>query len=205
LTECPSEEIIGWILDGWKGQAIPSRIRKNGESKMNREEYQQMLVNRAIELGALHAVIFNIDDIVFDPRTLLKCMYGCDDWGKGLTCPSRPGSLKPDEYEKILRRYSWGIIVHAHDKKTTQEVSFKLEQEAFWDGYHFAFSMSDCALCSKCAGCEGKECRFPKKARPAFHSVGIDVFSTVRKFGLPIKTLRTRDDEQNWYAAVFVE
>ncbi len=172
---------------------------------MQKKEYQDKLLKRAADLGALHAVIFHIEDIVFDPRTLLKCMFGCEDWGKGHTCPSRPGSPTPEEYEKILRRYSWGIIVHAHDKKTTQEVSFQLEKEAFWDGYHFAFSMSDCAVCETCAGHKGAGCVNPKKARPAFHSVGIDVFTTVRKFGLPIATLRTREDEQNWYAAVFIE
>lgn len=44
------------------------------------------------------------------------------------------------------------------------------------------------------------------KARPAFHSVGIDVFKTVRQFGLPIKTLSDADtEEQNWYSAVFID
>jgi predicted metal-binding protein len=45
----------------------------------------------------------------------------------------------------------------------------------------------------------------PRRARPAFHSVGIDVFKTVRKFGLPIETLKSEDETANWYSAVFVE
>jgi len=44
-------------------------------------------IDLAIKLGADHAVVFKIDDIVFDPRTILKCMFGCSDWGKGNTCP----------------------------------------------------------------------------------------------------------------------
>ena len=60
----------------------------------------------ALESGADHAVVFKTADVVFDSRTLLKCMFGCSDWGKGQTCPSRPGSLKPWEYEKIFARYS---------------------------------------------------------------------------------------------------
>jgi hypothetical protein len=35
--------------------------------------------------------------------------------------------------------------------------------------------------------------------------VGIDVFATVRRFGLPIETLANKEQEQNWYAAVFME
>ncbi len=168
---------------------------------MKPEYYADM----ALRLGADHAVVFKIDDIVFDSRTILKCMYGCSDWGKGHTCPSRPGSLMPWEYEKIFRKYSWGIIIHSTDKKTSQEVSFEIERQAFIDGYYFAFSLSDCAICEQCSGHKGKECINPRKARPAFHSVGIDVFKTVRKFGLPIETLKEKGQVQNWYSAVFIE
>ncbi len=162
-------------------------------------------VQKALALGAEHAVLFEINDIVFDPRTILKCMFGCADWGKGPTCPSRPGSLKPWEYRQIFERYNWGLIIHSPEKKTAQEVSFAIEREAFLDGYHFAFSLSDCAICSECAGLKGKPCVNPKKARPAFHSVGIDVFRTVHQFGLPLKTLKDETEPQNWYSAVFID
>ncbi len=46
---------------------------------------------RAVEMGAAHAVAIRSSDIVLDPRTYLKCMYGCKDWGKNWTCPSAPG------------------------------------------------------------------------------------------------------------------
>jgi predicted metal-binding protein len=167
---------------------------------------QEILVEEGIKLGADHITPFTIKDIVFDPRTILKCMFGCKDWGKGPTCPSRQGALKPWEYQTIFEKYSWGVIVHSKDKKTAQEVSFELERFAFLEGYYFAFSLSDCALCKECAGFCRKECCFPDKARPAFHSVGIDIFKTVHKFNLPLKTLkRGEDDLQNWYSAVFVE
>jgi len=173
----------------------------DGESRTQAEHFTRM----ATELGADHAVAFKIDDIVFDPRTILKCMFGCADWGKGHTCPSRPGSLKPWEYRKIFEKYSWGIIVHSTEKKIAQEASFAVERDAFLKGYYFAFSLSDCALCGECAGFHSSECVNPKKARPAFHSVGIDVFKTVHQFGLPLETLRAEDEQQNWYSAVFIE
>ena len=162
-------------------------------------------IKKALDMGADHAVRFDIDDIVFDSSTLLKCMFGCNDWGIGHTCPSRPGSLKPWEYEQIFKKYSWGIIIHSKDKKISQNASFAVESEAFTDGYYFAFSLSDCALCPQCMGYKGSCCANPRKARPAFHSVGIDVFKTVKKFGLPLYTLTNPDEEQNWYSAVFIE
>ena len=104
-------------------------------------------IELAIEKGADHAVEFNIDQIAFDSRTILKCMFGCSDWGYGHTCPSRKGSLMPWEYEKVLKNYKRGIIIHSTDKKISQDVSFEIESQAFVDGYYFAFSMIDCALC----------------------------------------------------------
>ncbi len=165
----------------------------------------QRYVDMARELGADHAVAFRVEDVVFDSRTILKCMFGCEDWGKGHTCPSRPGVLKPWEYEKILKRYSVGVIIHSTSKKISQDASYAVENEAYLSGKHFAFSMSDCAICKQCAGFRGEPCVSPKKARPAFHSVGIDVFKTVHKFDLPLAPLRDPDEQQNWYSAVFIE
>jgi len=158
----------------------------------------------ALEMGAADAVPFVLPDIVFDPRTLLKCMFGCPDWGKLHTCPSRPGSPTMAEYRDMFARYDWGIIVHTHDKRAAQKISYELERLAFLAGYPLAFSLSDCALCKTCAGHTGDPCRNAKQARPAFHSVGIDVFATARRLNLPLEPLRTEDQEQNWYAAVFI-
>ncbi len=168
---------------------------------MERDKYTEL----ALKLGADDAVVFSIGDIAFDSRTILKCMYGCSDWGKNHTCPSRPHSPMPWEYKPIFEQYKWGVIIHSHDKHKSQEVSYEIERQAFIDGYYFAFSLSDCGLCSECTGFKDKPCAFQKKARPSFHSVGIDVFKTVHKFGLPLKTLKEEGEEQNWYSAVFIE
>lgn len=162
-------------------------------------------IDRALSLGAEHAVMFKTADIVFDPRTILKCMFGCSDWGKGNTCPSRPGSLKPWEYQRIFERYAWGIIVHSTEKKLAQDISFEIERQAFLKGYYFAFSLSDCAICRECAGHKGEDCTNPKKARPAMQGVGIDVFKTVHRLNLPLETLKDDTQPANWYSAVFIE
>ncbi len=166
----------------------------------------QKYVLSALEMGAADAVEFSIGDICFDSRTLLKCMYGCDSWGKNHTCPSRSGSPSMSEYREMFSRYKRGIIIHAHDKALSQRISFKIEGEAYRDGYYFAFSLSDCSLCKKCAAEDGLPCRNMHSARPAFHSVGIDVYKTVHNLGLPLRTLADADaEEQNWYSAVFIE
>lgn len=170
------------------------------------EEKAKKYIDKALEMGAADAVLFEADQICWDSRTLLKCMYGCSDWGKNHTCPSRPNNPSMAEMKEMFSRYSWGIIVHCKDKHLSQKISFKLESMAFHDGHYFAMSLSDCGLCKECAAVNCEDCRHVGMARPAFHSIGIDVFKTVRQFGLPIETLPNRDyADQNWYSAVFIE
>jgi len=161
-------------------------------------------IQTARELGATNVVAVTPDDIVFDGRTLLKCMFGCTDWGKGCTCPSKEGFPPLAELEQLLRKYKTVLIIHSPIKKIAQDAAFAVEREAYMDGDIMVFSMSDCAICETCAGKNGESCRDMKRARPAFHSVGIDVFATVKKLGLPLLPLREEGEEQNWYAAVWL-
>jgi Predicted metal-binding protein len=120
-------------------------------------------------------------------------------------CPSPLGALKPWEAEQVLSRYRYAVLIHTHDKDSSQRISFAVESRAYVDGYYFAFSMSDCGLCAECSLPEDKPCRFPGKARPAMQAMGIDVYATARKQGLPIETLADESQEQNWYSLVMIE
>jgi predicted metal-binding protein len=168
--------------DRWSiaAKSMSDKVRELKERANETSKY----IDLALAAGAEDAVAVTPDDIVFDGRTLLKCMFGCSDWGKGCTCPSREGFPKPWELEPLLRKYRTVLIIHAHSQRIAQKAAFAVEREAFLDGDALAFSMSDCALCDECAGKSGQPCRNVSQARPAFHSVGIDVFSTVKKLGL---------------------
>ena len=168
---------------------------------MKQKEY----IEFALSQGAKHAVPIKIDQIAFDYRTYLKCMFGCDGSLPESLCHSQPGRIKPWEYEPILRRYSWGVLIHSNDNRTAQRISLDLERKSFADGYYFAFSLSDCDLCDNCSRSYGKTCARPADVRPSMHNAGIDVFKTVHELGLPLKTLRERSEEQNCYSLVFVE
>ena len=162
-------------------------------------------IKKALSMGAKNAVEFKISDIKFDSRVILKCMFGCSDYGKLHTCPYQRSPLSLEEYRVIFEKYKNGIIIGCEDKFTSQAISYEIENDCYFDGYYFAFSLSDCGLCKVCAKGKDKPCVFPAKARPAFHSVGIDVFMTVRNLGLPIDVLREPTDAQNWYSAVFIQ
>ena len=162
-------------------------------------------IDMALKMGAAAAVRFDIADIAFDPRVILKCLFGCGSYGKEHTCPFQRSPLTMDEYREIFQKYKWGIIVGTNDKLLSQNISYEIERACFLDGYYFAFSLSDCGLCETCTHASNEPCRFPEKARPAFHSVGIDVFKTVHTFDLPLTVLTDKGQEARWYSAVFVE
>ena len=166
---------------------------------MNLKKY----VIDALAQGAQNALIINARDISLDPRTMLKCRFGCTGWGHNWTCPSAPGAITVWEFAQIIKHYKKALLIHTHDKKLSQEISFAMEQKAYADGAYFAFSLSDCAVCKECR--YPHPCRAPKKARPAMQAVGIDVFSTVRKQGLTLKTLKNKDEQQNWYSLVLID
>ena len=88
-------------------------------------------VREALALGASHAVLFEAPQICWDSRTLLKCMYGCSDWGKNHTCPSRAGNPTMAEMREMFSNYKWGIIIHAGNKHDSQRISMRLESMAF--------------------------------------------------------------------------
>ena len=171
---------------------------------MKLEDKYRKYIDMANELGADHVVPITPADVVFDERTIIKCMFGCNDWGKGCNCPSRSDFLSLKNWKKLLKKYKAVLVVHSHDKKTAQNASYAIENEAYLDGDVFAFSMSDCAICEDCAGRADLPCRSVMKSRPSFHSVGIDVFATAQSLNLPLKPLRSEDEEQNWYAAVWL-
>jgi len=63
----------------------------------------------ALDLGAAEARVIPAEDIVVENRVVLKCRFGCDDYGKKLTCP--PFIPKPDEFRKMLKDYKHALIV----------------------------------------------------------------------------------------------
>ena len=162
-------------------------------------------VAMAKEMGAKNVVEFKTEDIVFDPRVVLKCIFGCSDFGRGHTCPYQRSPLTMDEYKKIFEHYQGGIIIGCSTKPVSQKISYEVERQSFLDGHYFSFSLSDCGLCKECSKIHDKCCNVPTKARPAFHAIGVDVFKTVAQLGLPLYVATSPDDEMNWYSAVFID
>ncbi|MCJ7704949.1 MAG: DUF2284 domain-containing protein [Desulfobacterales bacterium] len=67
------------------------------------------LLEEAKRLGALEAKLFSPDRMVVEDRVLLKCLTGCDSYGKKFVCP--PFTPTPDEFRKMLKEYRKVLFV----------------------------------------------------------------------------------------------
>jgi predicted metal-binding protein len=158
-------------------------------------------IKRAKELGAKQAKVISAKTIVAAEWVRLKCKFGCGGYGQCLTCP--PYAPTPDETRRALGYYKYALLVHGNEYTDIHGIIPVLEREIFLDGYFKAFGMGagPCELCATCT----KSCRHPDKTRPSLEACGIDVFTTVRSNGFPIKVLKTQSCRGNYYGIVLIE
>ena len=143
------------------------------------------LVGKAHELGAMEARIIGTDTIVFDPRSFLKCRFGCKRWGKFWTC--RPHmELSQQTFMEAFAGYSQALLLKCTNYQVSQEVTVALEKEAMLNyDCAFPFAMAICVKCEECAWPE--PCRYPHLARPTMDAYGIDIGKTVAPVGFKVE------------------
>lgn len=158
-------------------------------------------IKRAKEMGAKEAKVISSSSIVVAEWVRLKCQFGCDGYGQSLTCP--PYSPTPEVTRRAISFYKKALLVHGDKYTDIHALIPALEREIFLDGYFKAFGMGagPCQLCGKC----GKSCRHTEKTRPSMEACGIDVYSTVRANGYPIKVVSSSNCRENYYGIVLIE
>ncbi len=163
----------------------------------------------ALEMGASEAAIIPANSVTIDERVRLKCIVPrCLRAGETPNCPPYTPDL--DAVRRAFSRFYWAILFKcdvapieeytpgrgatpAKQRRTllfhqkSSEVIYKLERQAYKDGYHLAmgFSGGSCKdyLCHGmvCQFLDSGRCRFPHRARPAMEAMGIDVIDLINK------------------------
>jgi len=174
----------------------PCKVRKT--CKM--EDFTKY-IKSAKDLGVKEAKIISSKSIVAAEWVRLKCQFGCDGYGRTLTCP--PYSPTPEQTRGMISYYEYALLVHGDEYAGISNIVSRLEREIFLDGYYKAFGMGagPCNLCDACP----KFCRHPERARPSMEACGIDVYSTVRANGFPIEVLKTNSWDRNYYGVVLIQ
>ena len=165
--------------------------------KADLERYRK----RAIKLGATDARVISSEEVVIDERVRAKCAYPlCSEYGTNANCPPHVPDL--DQVRRLVNAFRWAVFLkldvpfekqgdlwHEVNLKNAVIVS-KIEAEAFYDGYYLAVAFGGRAckptFCSdkECSALgAGQSCRYPLRARPTMHAVGMDVFRMATRQG----------------------
>lgn len=167
------------------------------------ENKHESLVEKAIELGATEAKLIDTDQVVFDPRSHLKCRFGCNRWGKFWTCPPNL-SLSPEMFIDAFKQYIKGVVIKTADPKAGQEVAIAIEKEAMISqGCQFAFALALCVQCEECAYPE--PCLYPHLARPAMDAYGVDIGKTLEPLGFKVEFDKEGKLLPAWYGMVLID
>jgi predicted metal-binding protein len=163
----------------------------------------QALIGKSIELDAREAKLIDTDQIVFDPRSHLKCRFGCNRWGRFWTCPPHL-DLSSEMFMDAFQQYQKAIIIKATDPKVGQAVAVAIEKEAMLShGCEFSFAMALCVQCDQCAYPE--PCLFPHLARPAMDAYGVDIGKTLEPLGLEVAFDKEGKLLPAWYCMVLLD
>ena len=154
-------------------------------------------------------------DIAVAQWVRMKCIYGCDEYGKNIACP--PNNPPVSECERFIREYSETAIFHfvktvrdrEERKKWSREVNQRLldlERAVFIRGQHKALMllMGSCPYCEECVG-KPEQCPHPGSARPTAEGLAVDLFATTRSVGYPLEVLSDCSQPMNRYAILLIE
>ena len=154
-------------------------------------------------------------EIVVAQWVRMKCMYGCENYGRNASCPPNTPSLA--ECRSLFDSYKLGALFkftakfvdpderHEWAKGVNRQL-VELEKEISTSGYYKSFMLfvENCKLCRDCTNTRAA-CRNKKIARPSMEALGIDVLNTVSKYGYSINLLPDEKQEMNRYAVILIE
>jgi predicted metal-binding protein len=95
-----------------------------GKANLRPKEFD-FLLEEAKRLGAHEAKIISPNKVVVEDRVLLKCRFGCHNYGRKFVCP--PFTPTPDQFRKMLKEYGSILVVKfPADAEADEEVGRSL-------------------------------------------------------------------------------
>jgi 5-hydroxybenzimidazole methyltransferase len=177
--------------------------RKEERLKLLNVDNKELLIARIRATGFRNVLTIPVDTVHIPGWTDMRCRYGCGNFGKPHCPPYAPSADKTKEF---IRGYSLALLVEG--EPPTREFQLRMlraEKEAFETGFYkaFAYWAGPCSLCPSCA--EDGGCRNTKDARPSMEGAGIDVFETVKRAGLSLRTLQDKGDYVKYFGLILLE
>jgi len=163
----------------------------------------ESLVSKIRDLGFKSVLPIPVEQVHVPDWTDLRCRFGCAHFGSP-SCP--PHAPTPEKTRSVFQDYTRALLLEGEPPtRDFQKRVLAAEREAFLAGFHkaFAYWAGPCSICPVCA--EDGTCRNTKESRPSMEGAGIDVFETVKRAGLTIRTLNEGDAFVKYFALILLE
>ena len=154
-------------------------------------------------LGFVDVLPIPVENIHIPDWADQKCRFGCDRYGSP-NCP--PHTVSPENTRAFIRDYRFALLLEgAPPTGEFQKRVLQAEKEAFKAGFYkaFAYWAGPCSICASCV--KDGDCRNTKDARPSMEGAGIDVYETVRRAGIGLRTLDSRSGFVKYFGLLLVE
>jgi len=174
-------------------------MKRNSKSLNKSEQIIRQIAKKA---GARNIKIINPQEVETATWVRYECHFGCSAYGSSLVWP--PYTPNPEQTRKVLAEYEKAVLFEA-ERYDVKKIAVIIEKDLFYKNYFKAFALGagPCRLCKECSFDEG--CRYPDESRPSMEGCGIDVFSTVRKFGYKIDTVKDNIEDTHFFGLVLIE
>jgi predicted metal-binding protein len=152
-------------------------------------------------------------DIVVANWVRMKCIFGCEHYGRG-ACPPNVPSVR--ECADFFKEYESGVLIkldkfadrNSYPSAWSKEMTDKLldlERKIFLAGYQktFLLNQSCCTLCKECLG--RAYCRNKGRTRPSPESFAVDVYDIVRKSGMEINVVADNPSQMSRISILLIE
>jgi len=155
--------------------------------------------------GKIHDFfLVDLAKLIITPKVRMKCMYGCENYGKMKKCPPTD-TLSPEECQKYLTQYRKAVIVRFSPERdqtpppNNQALLLELERIIFLADFPFALAIfpHHCVMCKECK--LGEPCKFPMKSRPSISSLCIDILGSLQGLGIIQQILEDKTPNTDWF------
>ncbi|MHB1654150.1 MAG: DUF2284 domain-containing protein [Desulfitobacteriaceae bacterium] len=183
--------------------AVIFAAKKANNLEILRLDAKARLIARIKARGFRQVTLISTENIHIPDWADLRCQFGCEQYGQP-HCP--PNSPSPGKTREVLQDYTHVLLLEGEPPtRTFQRQVLQAEKEGFAAGFHkaFAYWAGPCAICDTCT--TDGTCRNTRDARPSMEGAGIDVFETVRRAGLSLRTLSEQGDFVKYFALVLLE
>jgi predicted metal-binding protein len=152
----------------------------------------------------IHSITkIDTQDIVTAEWVVDHCRFGCSSYGSKC-CP--PNSPTQEETKTLFQEYSKAYLIEGQPPgRDFQRHMLHVEKIAFKQGFYkaFVYWAGPCDLCSECLPpAPPLKCT---ATRPSMESAGIDVFATVSKQGITLRTLNARNQYVKYFGLLLLE